>query len=182
MPPQSATREREVEDVAPDVVEVDVDSGPRVLAEPGGDRRKACVVVDCRIEAELAGQPFALVGTAGDADRAAAFDPRDLADDAPYRPSRARHDDGLARLGAADVEQAEVRGHARHSEHAEVAREGRALQIGAEHRAGVEHRIFLHTGHTGHVVTDGEAIIARSDDAAGTAGSHHLAQSHRRHV
>jgi hypothetical protein len=60
---------------------------------------------------------------AGDADRAAALDLRDLADDRADRTRRAGNDDRVSRLRLADVEQAEVRGHARHAERSEVDRQ-----------------------------------------------------------
>src|SRR5262249_23157886 len=72
-------RDTGFQDVATDIVEVDVDALGRGGAEclEGG----AVLVVDRRVEAELRGQPLALVLAAGDADDAASLDLGDLADD-----------------------------------------------------------------------------------------------------
>ena len=71
----------------------------------------------------------ALLRAAGDADHAAALDLRDLPDDRAHRAGRAGDDHRLARLRLADVEQAEVRRHARHAERAEVHRQRREARV-----------------------------------------------------
>ena len=68
----------------------------------------ARLVVDRRIEAELAHQPVALVLAARRADHAAAGELRDLADHGADRAGRRRHQHGVAGLGLADLEQAEI--------------------------------------------------------------------------
>ena len=82
MPRES--RERRVEDVAADVVEVDVDTLRRVRAQ----RRLDVVglVVDRRVEAEVVDDPAALLLAARDADDPAALDAGDLPGDAADRP------------------------------------------------------------------------------------------------
>src|SRR2546423_89730 len=66
-----------VEDLTPDVVEVDVDAVRGVLLELGA--QVARLVVDGGVEAELVDEPAALVLAARDADGTAPDDPRDLA-------------------------------------------------------------------------------------------------------
>ena len=87
------------------------------------------LVVDRGVEAELAHDVVALLAAAGDADGATAFDLRDLPDHHADRAGRAGDDDRLARLRLADVEQAEVRRHARHAERAEIHRQRRDARI-----------------------------------------------------
>src|SRR5262249_12366270 len=80
------------------------------------------LVVDCCIDAELAVQVFAFFIAAGRADDATTLELRDLADDDADRSGGAGDDDSLAFLWLADVEQAEGRGQAGTSKHAECGR------------------------------------------------------------
>src|SRR5437867_829541 len=84
-------------DVAADVLEVEVHAARRRGAEavPPVGR----LVVDRRVEAELARDPAALLGATRDPDDAAALDPGDLAHDRSRGPCRRGHDHGLARPG-----------------------------------------------------------------------------------
>ena len=93
---------------------------------------------------------------AGDADRAAALDPGDLPGDAADRPGGARDDDGLTRLGPADVEQAEVGGQAADAEGAEMDRGRREGRVHPGHAASVRHRVALHPEDAVHLVAHRE--------------------------
>ena len=110
-------REQRVEDVAPDVVEVHMDPVWAVLPQRG--LHVLVLVVDGGVEAELVDDVCAFLRTAGDAHGAAPLDARDLAHHLADRARSRRNDDGLAGLGLADFEQAEIGGHARHAEDAE---------------------------------------------------------------
>ena len=70
-------RQAGLQNVAADIVEIDVDALRRRRLERL--EHAAGLVVDRRIEAELAREPVALVAPAGDADHAAALDLADLA-------------------------------------------------------------------------------------------------------
>ena len=117
-------------------------------------------VVDRRVEAELLDEIAALVGPAGDADGAAAFDLGDLADGGADRPGGGRNDDGFARLGLADDGEPGVGGHARHAEHAQRGRERRALGIELAQAGAVGERVFLPAGVREHDVAHGEVLVA----------------------
>ncbi len=105
-----------VEDLAADVVEIDVDAFAagrlELLREIGR------LVVDRHVEAELFGQHPAFFGAAGDPDHPAAVDLGDLADHRADRAGRRRHHHLLAVLERADLEQAEIGGEAGHAERA----------------------------------------------------------------
>ena len=89
----------------------DVDAVRAGRGEPLASSR--ALVVDGGVEAELVGEPGALLVAAGDADGAAALDLGDLADHGADRAGRRRDDHRLAGLRLADVEQAEVGGRGR---------------------------------------------------------------------
>ena len=95
---------------ATDVVEVDVDAvGGKVgesVSEIGG------LVVEGGVEGEVVGEERDLVVGAGAADHAAAADACQLSGDGTHGAGGARDEDGLARLGVAEVEEADVGGEA----------------------------------------------------------------------
>src|SRR4051794_14642020 len=76
-----------------------------------------------RVEAELLHDVIALVLRARDADRATAFESRELTDGRAHGAGRRGHDDRLAGLRLTEVVEPDVRGHARHAEHAERRRD-----------------------------------------------------------
>src|SRR5258708_17687034 len=102
--------ERGVQDVAADVVEIDVD--PLRATLPQGGLHVLGLVIDRGVEAQLLHEVAALLGAAGDADGAASLELGDLADHHADSAGGARNDDGLAGCRPADVEQAELGGHA----------------------------------------------------------------------
>ena len=123
--PQMTTRARRaeeeqqrVEDLAADVVEVDVDALRAVLRE--GGLHVLGLVIDGGIEAQVLDDVVAFLGSAGDADGAAALDLGDLAGDGADGAGGARKDDGLARLGLTDIQQAEVGRQSGHAEGTQV--------------------------------------------------------------
>src|SRR6185436_17776181 len=113
---QLRAREGEIEDLAADVVEIDVDV-PDLVAQLAG------LVIEAIVEAELVLHIGALFRTAGDAERAAAPQLGELAHHAADRSGSRRHQRRFARLRLAQLLQAEIRGQARHAEHAEVIAE-----------------------------------------------------------
>src|SRR6516164_3224645 len=110
-------REARLEDVAADIVEINVDAVRRRGLERLEDI--AFLVVDRGIEAEFGREPAALFLAAGDTDDAAALDPGDLADDRTHRARGGGNYHGLAGLRLADVEQAEIGGQPGDAVHAE---------------------------------------------------------------
>ena len=114
-------RQDRVEDLAADVLEVDVDA-------LGAGRLQvalevARLVVDAGIEAEFLHDVVALRLAAGDADRAAAPGLGELADHAADRAGGGGHHDRLPGLRRADFLHAEPGRESRHAEAAQVVRQ-----------------------------------------------------------
>ena len=132
------------------------------------------LVVDRLVEAVLAHQVVSLVRPAGDAHGSAAGDLRDLADDMADGSPRARDDDRVAGLRAADVEQAEVGGEAGGADCMERER-GRVEERrhGAQHPAACD-GVVLPPELPDDQVAFGEAAVVRLDDLAERLGGHHL--------
>src|SRR2546423_2451842 len=101
-------RQAGFENVAPNIVEIDIDAFWRGGTQ--GLEHSAVLVVHRSIESEFGCQPVALVGAAGNSDDAAALDLGDLADDRSDRAGGGRHHDGLASLWFTDLEQSEIGG------------------------------------------------------------------------
>ena len=185
--PQITTRalrarraERGVEDLAADVVEVDVDPLRAVLAQARGDVLR--LVVDRRVEAELLDDVGALLGAARDPDGAAVLQLRELSDDPADRAGGAGDDDGLARDRFADVEQPEVGGHAGHAERAQIHGQRRQRRVDLLQRGGVRDRILLNAEQAGDEVAGGERGIVGGEHFACGERAHHLADADRRDV
>src|SRR5262249_14720010 len=142
----------------------------------------AGLVVDAGVEAELVLDEAALLAAAGDADHAAAHDLADLPDDLADRARRGRHHDGLARPGLADLEQAEVRGHAGHPDRAVGGRYGPRGGIALARRGGAADRILLPAQSILDGVADREARVAGLHHLADGAAGHHLAEADRRGI
>ena len=170
-------REHRVPHRAADVLEIDVDALRAGGLELLREIRRA--VVDGGVEAELLDQRSALVGAAGDADRAAALDLRDLADERADRPGRRGDDDGLAGLRLADVEETRIGGHARHAEHAERGRGRRRRGVDLAQLLAVEHGVFLPAAHAEHEVAGRELRVVRAHHLADGAAGHDLADADR---
>src|SRR5262249_7208488 len=100
-------KQRRLQDVAPDVVEVDVDA----LRARRGERAREVrgLVVDRRVEAELLGQPRALVVRPGETHGTTTANAGELAGDRASGPGRRRDQHGLTRPRRADVQETEVR-------------------------------------------------------------------------
>ena len=167
-----------IEDLAADIVEKDVDAIRAGFAQAGGD--VLSLVVDGRVEARRLRQPAALVGAAGDADRAAALDLRDLADEGAGGAGSTRDHHRLAGLGTPDVEQAEI-GRGAVQEDAQRAfqrKAGRELgePVGT---FGPGADIFLPGEDAGDDVADPIAWMAGGVDAAGGDGADGCAQPDR---
>src|SRR3546814_8369822 len=80
---------------------------------------------------------------AGRADDPAALDLGDLADERADRARGGRHEHGLASFRLADIEQADIGGHARHAEHADPGSRPRQIGIDLLQAGAVGEGIFL---------------------------------------
>lgn len=107
---QAQTGESSVENFSADVVEVHVDTVGSVGLERLVDG--FVLVVDGDIEAEVLGEPRALLRTAGDADDLASVELCDLTDQAADRARGTGYDDGVTVFQLSDVEQSEICGDA----------------------------------------------------------------------
>ena len=98
----------------------------------------------------------------------------------PTAPAAVRHDDSLARLWLADLEQAEVGRQAVHAEHAQRGRQ-RQIAIGdrTHHHLRIDGGVVLPAELAGDVLTLPEPRVARRFDTAGRVGPHHLADANR---
>ena len=108
-------RDHRLQNVAPDILKVDVnaigaDLLDRISTEALG------LVVYAGVEPELIGAVAALRWAAGNANDVTAGNLRQLPHDLPHRPAGRRHHDRLSRLRRTDVHQAMVRRVARHAE------------------------------------------------------------------
>src|SRR6185369_4188320 len=93
------------------------------------------LVVDARVEAELARHVLALGWPAGKADGAASVNLRELAHDAADRAAGGGNDHGLARLRLADLQQAVPRGDAGHAAGAEIRGRRNLRRVDRPHAA-----------------------------------------------
>src|SRR6185437_6217916 len=90
-----------------------------------------------------------------------------------------RDDHGLARLGLADVEEPEVRRHARHAERAEVAFQRRELRVHLANALSVRDGVLLDAEVARDLFALLECGVLRGRDAAGPARAHHLVDRDR---
>src|ERR1700733_6054649 len=97
---RSEQRKHRFEYRAADILEIDVDPFRAGLLQLRGQIRIA--MIEAVVEAELALDVVALVLATGDADRARALDPGNLADRRADRAGGRRDHDGFARLRLAD--------------------------------------------------------------------------------
>ena len=105
----------------------------------------------------------------------------------PDSAGGARDHHGFPRFGLSGFEQAEVGGHAGHTERVEPLRRGSHAQIYLRDagvlQAGLpDHAVFLHTESTGDLVANRERGIVRRDHLAHAACTHHFADADRRDV
>jgi hypothetical protein len=112
------------------------------------------------------------------------LDACDLSDDGAGGAGCARDHDHLAGFGAADVEQAEVRGDPGEAEHAHLELDRHAGdQLGRWRGAvGAHHRVVLPAEEALHEIAGRVARALRILDAAHRAGAHHVADLHCRQV
>src|SRR6266849_512031 len=98
--------ERGIEDVAADVVEIDIHAPRAMLSERF--LHVVALVINRRVETEIVHEVSAFFRTPRDPNRSAALDLGDLSRHRAHRTGRARNNHGVARLRFADVEQAEI--------------------------------------------------------------------------
>ena len=170
-----------VEDLATDIVEVDVDA---VGAGLGQSLRNLFVlVVDDLVRTEFVLQPRALVGPARDGDHATAVVARHLHHGGADRAGGGGHHHGLARLRLADLLQAEVGGQARRAEHRQRPRGMRqGLRVEGAEALAVTDEFLARAGHAADPGADRVARMARFDHLADAGRAHHLAEADRRPV
>ncbi|MNZ40536.1 hypothetical protein D3C78_580580 [compost metagenome] len=138
-------------------------------------------VIDAGVETQLVDHIAALFRTTRHTNHPQALDLRHLPDHRPHRPGRRRDHQGFAGLGLADVHQAHVRSHARHTQYPESHR--RAWQRGNRNDAAtVIDAVALPTGGTDHQITFLKLRIERTLDPADSAPGHDFADFHRRGV
>src|SRR5437868_5759303 len=142
--------ERRVEDLAADVLEVDVDAFRAGLAQV--IEESPCLVIDAGIEAELLHHVIALRLAAGDADRAASFYLCELPDHAADRSGCGRYEDRLACFRLTDLGQAEPRGDSGHAEKSKVIGHRRALDVDRRELAAFRHAVELPAELREHLV------------------------------
>jgi len=172
-----------VEQPATDVVEEDVDTVRRELTEPGRD--VFGLVVDARVEAELIDHPCALGRRARDAEHTRALHLGDLARDRAHPARGGRDEERLARLGARDLEHADVRSDADVAEHAEHVGEHDAFGQHRDRweRVRLDDAVLLPAGevHEGAAERILVGIVGLHDDAHAVR-PHALADRDARHV
>src|SRR5690606_22660818 len=132
------------------ILEIDVDAirrrGGKLLAPVGA------LVIDRGIEAEVLDDMAALVRPARYADSATALDLRDLADDGTDGARSGRNDNRLARLRAANLQQAEIGGEARHA-------------ASAEHDRQIDRQALRQNAHGAHALI-GDAVVLPAGQTA----------------
>ena len=106
----------------------------------------------------------------------------DLADHAAYRAGCGRDHHGLAPLGRAYVEQADVRRNARHPRRTEVGAQGDALRLHPSQAGAVRNRMRLPAEWADHLVALGKGGVARAQHLAHGSAHHDLADLHRLRV
>ena len=127
-PPLRQIGEGCVGDGTAHVVEVDVDAVRAGLAH-GCTEVARGPVIDAGVETELLGDVGDLVVGPGRADHPATANLRDLPDRGPDGAGRRRYEDRVTGNRPPDLEQAEVRGHARHAQNPDRCRNGRQRGI-----------------------------------------------------
>ena len=170
-------REHRFEHRAADVFEIDVD--PLRAGVLQFRREIGIAVIETVIEAEFILDVGALVLAAGDADRARALDACDLADGRADRAGSGGDNYSLASLRLADIEQARIRGHAGHTEHADSGRDRRDLGIDLGQALAVGDGVCLPAGARQHDVALGKGGIVGRDHLADGAAFHHAIDRHR---
>jgi hypothetical protein len=155
-----------------------------MLFQARAHRARAGLVVDAGVKAQFLDHPFALGGTASDADHAAALDLGHLAHGLAHGTGGAGHHHGLAGLGHAHIHQAEVTGHAGHAQHVEPLGQRACAQVDLEHAValdlvGCEGDVLLHAEASTHIVAHGELVVPGGNDLADTTGAHDFTNADR---
>ena len=140
------------------------------------------LVVDRGVEAQLLGEPPALVVAAGDAHDPHPLDLPDLPHERPHGARRGGHDERLPFLRLADLQEPDPRGEADVAEQAEVSGERQRDGWQLRQRRSREDRVALPSEHSLHDVARREARRARLLDPAEGDPPHHAVERHRRQV
>ena len=165
---RSEVCERDIEDLATDVVEEHVDAAGRGSGHFGGDI--GVLVVDGDIGAELFLEIAALVRPAGNADDPAAARLGQLHHHRAHRPRRTGDQHRIARLDFRDRDQADPRGEAGgETERADIiARLYAVREVELGERGGRRQRMGLRGEHAKHPIADREPFPAPFHDLADT--------------
>ena len=181
--PQVDARENGVENLAADIVEVDVDAARTVFLQAILDGAGAGFVIDTGVKAEFIDDEIAFFLAAGNADYTAAEVFGDLADRHADRTGRTRDDHRVARFGLTRLEQAEVTSHAWHAERVEPGRQGRHLRVDLEEASRLVGRrtnpVLLHANAAGNMLAHGKLVGLRRHHHAHAAGAHGFANGDR---
>src|ERR1044072_5406804 len=141
------------------------------------------LVIDSCVNADLFAEIFILVIAAGDADRAAAFDLRDLANGQAHRARRAGNDHSLALLWLTNVEQTEIGGETWHTEYAKCSGDGNTGWHRDFHQAfSFRNVVKPPAKHSGDDVSRLKLRRTRFNYLANRAALDHLPHFKRRHV
>src|SRR5262249_26321929 len=132
------------------------------------------LVVDALVESELVYAVRALLGRAGNPDRAAAFDFGDLSDDATDGARCGGDDNRLTRLRLANVGQADVRRHTGHAERSDGCRDRRDRRIELAQLASARKAKILPAVVAHDEIAGGKRGIFRLDHLADRTAHHHL--------
>ena len=176
-----------VEDFAADVVEVDVHPFGAVFLQAVAHGRRAGLVVDTGVKAQLVHHPVTLGLAARNTHHAAALDLGQLAHRLAHGTGRTRHHHGFTRLGLAHIHQAKVAGHAGHTQHVEPLGGSAHTQVDLDQAVArdllLRHQdVLLHTQRAVHMVTHGKSRVLRGNHLAHTTGPHHFVDAHGRDV
>ena len=173
-------RRDRIENLAADILEIDVDAVRRRGLQLLG--KTVRLVVDAGIEAERVGGMGAFVRSTGDADDLQPEDLADLPDSRADRAGRAGYHQRFAGLGLADLFEPRPGGEARHAGHAE--RPGWMARVGTKrrHAPSVRQCIVPPAGEADDPVALLETLELRGDHARDSATHHGLADLDRRRI
>ena len=126
-----------VENLATDIVKVDINAFWAMLLQAVLDCRRANLVINTGVESEFLDDPVAFGGSPCDSDDSTALDLCNLPYRLTDRSGRATDDQCFAGLRLAYIHQAEVTGHAGHAEDVQPLSNAASSQINLEDAAGL---------------------------------------------
>ncbi len=141
------------------------------------------MVVEGRVEAQLAGHPRHLVGRPGRAhDGAGPEQPGHLSGGRADRPGGAGHEHRLPVLHRSDAGEPDVRRQPGHAEHAQVGGGGHPLHVHDPDLRGGQQGVLAPAGLVQHRGADRHGVVAGGQHLAHRAAVHRGVQPERRQV